>query len=75
MTPSPSHPLSALTRHELDTAEVLTALRALAGRAASPVVRECLEVAHAEIAFLGGAGQEHEEDEGADDDPEPSAVP
>jgi hypothetical protein len=42
----------------LDVRDILAALRALASQAVSPVVRECLQVAQADIAFLAGSGEE-----------------
>ncbi len=44
-------PLAA-SSHELETEEVLDALRSLSRRVCSPVVRECLQEACAEIAYL-----------------------
>lgn len=40
------------TRQELEPEDVLEVLRSLAQRVSSPVVRECLHEASAEIAFL-----------------------
>jgi hypothetical protein len=53
-------------RNEVE--EVLAALRDLAARTTSPVVRACLEAAHDDIAHLTGSDDEDgPADESADD--------
>ena len=44
-----------------EIAEVLAALRDLAGRSHSPLVRTCLESAAEDIAYLSGTGERPEE--------------
>jgi hypothetical protein len=66
LSPGPFDPAKASpahSDHKLGVAEVLATLRALAGRIPSPVVRECLETAQADIAFLAGTDAEQSEEE------------
>jgi hypothetical protein len=49
---------------EIGVEEVLAALAALARRAPSPVVRECLRTCHDDIAFLAGPEGAGESDAG-----------
>jgi hypothetical protein len=65
MTLSPAPSNSALHNPEVDVEEVLAVLRQLAGRVGSPVVRECLQTAHADIAFLTGAAMHDPEGQSA----------
>jgi hypothetical protein len=50
--------------------QVLTALRRLKNQIGSPVVKECLEAARADIAHLVGTSAEDEEEDEDDEDDE-----
>jgi hypothetical protein len=45
---------------------VLTILRILKKQVSSPVVRECLEAARSDIAYLTGPGTDNDDEDGAD---------